>query len=83
MPITSDTMNEIFNATNNDMQEIVNAAKETFYSPEIDRATVQMWLNLPLVLKEAITERNPALAKSLDKKAENLRKGVDNGTKLE
>lgn len=78
MPITSDTMNEIFSEAQNDMQQIITAAKETFYRPEIDRETVKMWLSLPLVLKEAITEKNPALAKRLDKKAEDYRKGEVN-----
>lgn len=78
MPITSDTMNEIFSEAQNDMQQIITAAKETFYRPEIDRETVRMWLSLPLVLKEAITEKNPALAKRLDKKAEDYRKGEVN-----
>lgn len=80
MPITSDTMNEIFNVSKNDMEQIVSASKETFYRPEIDRETVKMWLSLPLVLREAITERNPQLAQRMDKKAEQLRKGdVDYG----
>ena len=78
MPITSEIMNEIFNEANNDMQQIVSAAKETFYRPEVDRETVKMWLSLPLVLKEAITAKNPALAKRMDKKAEEYRKGVTN-----
>ena len=78
MPITSDTMNEIFSEAQNDMQQIITEAKETFYRPEIDRETVRMWLSLPLVLKEAITEKNPALAKRLDKKAEDYRKGEVN-----
>lgn len=80
MPITSDTMNEIFSVAKNDMEQIVSATKETFYRPEIDRETVKMWLSLPLVLREAITERNPQLAQRMDKKAEQLRKGeVDYG----
>lgn len=80
MPITSDTMNEIFSVAKNDMEQIVSASKETFYRPEIDRETVKMWLSLPLVLREAITERNPQLAQRMDKKAEQLRKGeVDYG----
>lgn len=78
MPITSDTMNEIFSEAQNDMQQIITAAKESFYRPEIDRATVKMWLSLPLVMKEVITEKNPALAKRLDKKAEDYRKGEVN-----
>ena len=78
MPITSDTMNEIFSETNNDMQQIVSAAKETFYRPEVERETVKMWLSLPLVLKEAITEKNPALASRMEKKAEDYRKGEVN-----
>jgi len=78
MPITSDTMNEIFSETNNDMQQIVSAAKETFYRPEVERETVKMWLSLPLVLKEAITEKNPALASRMEKKAEDYRKGEMN-----
>lgn len=80
MPITSDTMNEIFSVAKNDMEQIVSATKETFYRPEIDRETVKMWLSLPLVLREAITEKNPQLAQRMDKKAEQLRKGeVDYG----
>ena len=79
MPITSDTLNEIFADTQNDMQAIVTAVKDTFYRPETDRATVQMWLNLPQVLKEAITEKNPALANRLNKKAEEYQEGGNYG----
>lgn len=78
MAITSDTLNEIFASSTNDMQQIVTAVKETFYSPEVDRETVKMWLSLPLVLKEAITERNPKLASSMEKKVEQMRKGEVN-----
>ena len=60
------------------MQQIVSAAKETFYRPEVERETVKMWLSLPLVLKEAITEKNPALASRMEKKAEDYRKGEMN-----
>lgn len=77
MPITVDTLNEIFAATQNDMSQIVTAAKETFYKPEVERETVRMWLSLPLVLREAITEKNPTLANRLDKKAEEYRRGED------
>ena len=79
MPITSETLNEIFAATQNDMEQIVTAAKESFYRPEVDRETVKMWISLPLVLREAITEKNPKLANSLNKKADDLRKGVNYG----
>jgi len=79
MPLTVDTLNEIFAETNNDMQQIVSAAKETFYAPEIERETVRMWISLPLVLREAITAKDPQLAKNLDKKAEDFRKGVSDG----
>lgn len=75
MAITSDTMNEIFTATRNDMEQIISAAKEEFYAPETERATVEMWISLPLVLREAITQKNPKLAKELDNKAEQFRKG--------
>lgn len=80
MAITSESLNEIFAETQNDMEQIVTAVKESFYRPEVDRETVKMWLSLPLVLKEAITEKNPALAKRLDSKVEQYRKGeVSNG----
>lgn len=80
MAITSESLNEIFAETQNDMEQIVTAVKESFYRPELDRETVKMWLSLPLVLKEAITEKNPALAKRLDSKVEQYRKGeVSNG----
>ena len=75
MAITSEIMGEIFTATQNDMQAMTAAAKETFFRPEIDRETVKMWESLPLVLREAITERNPSLAKRMDKKAEQFRTG--------
>ena len=77
MPITSDTLNEIFADTQNDMQQIVTAAKEPFYKPEVERETVKMWLALPQVLKEAITDKNPKLADRLNKKAEEYREGVN------
>jgi hypothetical protein len=78
MPITIDTMNEIFSASQNDMKMIVATAKEEFYRPEIDRETVSMWLELPLMMREAITAKNPKLAKDMDARAEKLRKGEMN-----
>ena len=75
MAITSDVLNEIFTATQNDMQQIISAAKEEFYQPETERETVKIWLTLPLVMRDAITKKNPQLAKDLDSKAEQLRKG--------
>jgi len=75
MAITSDVLNEIFTATQNDMQQIISAAKLEFYNPEIERETVSMWLSLPLIFREAVTARNPKLAKELDNKAEQFRKG--------
>ena len=75
MAITSDVLNEIFTASQNDMQQIISAAKEEFYQPETERQTVKIWLTLPLVMRDAITRKNPQLAKELDKKAEQLRNG--------
>lgn len=79
MPLTVDTMNEIFADTANDMDLIITQCKEAFYRPEVDRETVKMWIEMPLVLKEAITSKNPKLASSLDKKAEEYKKGVNYG----
>lgn len=76
MPITIDTLNEIFAETQNDMQLIIAQAKEEFYRPEMDRETVKMWISLPVTLREAITEKNPKLASSMNRKAEEFRKGA-------
>lgn len=73
--ITIDTLNEIFTESQTDMQQIIGAIKEEFMRPETDRETVRIWNQMPLVLKEAITLKNPKLAKSLDKKAEQLKNG--------
>ena len=73
--ITIDTMNEIFTETQTDMQQIINAVKEEFNRPETDREAVKIWLQMPLVLKEALTAKHPTLARSLDKKAQKLREG--------
>lgn len=78
MPITIDTLNEIFAETQNDMDLIISQSKEDFYRPEIERETVKMWLSLPQILREAITERNPRLASDLNNKAEQFRKGEVN-----
>lgn len=75
MAITTDIMDEIFAETQNDMEQIISAAREEFYQPETERETVKIWLTLPLVVKEAITAKNPKLAKELDDKAEQFRKG--------
>ena len=75
MAVTIDIMDEIFAETQNDMEQIISAAKEEFYQPETERETVRIWIQLPLLVKEAITAKNPKLAKDLDKKAEQLRKG--------
>lgn len=76
--ITSETLNEIFAMSQNDMEQIISAAREEFYQPETERNTVKIWLSLPLVMKEAITAKNPGLAKELDAKAEQYRKGDKN-----
>lgn len=73
--ITIDTLQEIFFEVQNDMQLMIAQSKEEFFRPELDRETVKMWLELPLVLKQEIQARNPKLAKNLDNKAEQLRKG--------
>ena len=73
--VTIDTLQEIFFQVQNDMELIIYQSREDFFRPELDRETVKMWLEMPLQLKEAITKRNPKLAKNLDTKAENLRKG--------
>ena len=73
--ITIDTLNEIFTVTQQDIQQIIGAVKEEFNRPETDRETVKMWLELPLMLREAITAKNPKLAKSLNDKAKKLQGG--------
>ena len=78
MAITSDVMEEIFALTQNDMEQIISAAKEEFYQPETERETVRIWIQLPLLVREAITAKNPQLAKDLDKKADQFRKGDKN-----
>lgn len=78
MPITIDTMEQIFATASNDMKLIIAQCQEEFYRPEIDRETVDMWLSLPLMMREAITAKNPKLAKDMDKRAEKLRKGEMN-----
>lgn len=78
MPITIDTMEEIFATAQNDMKLIIAQCQEEFYQPEINRETVKMWLSLPLMMREAITAKNPKLAKDMDARAEKLRKGEMN-----
>lgn len=73
--ITVDTLQEIFFEVQNDMQLMIAMCREEFFRPELDRETVKMWLELPLLLKQEIQARNPKLAKDLDSKAEQLRKG--------
>ena len=75
MPITIDSMEEIFSEAQNDLKLVIAQCKEEFYKPETDRETVKMWLTLPLAMREAITEKNPKLAKSLNDKADRYRKG--------
>lgn len=73
--ITIDTLNEIFSDVQNDMQQIIAAANQEFNRPETDREAVKIWLDMPLVLREAVTSRNPKLAKSLNDKARKLQGG--------
>ncbi len=73
--ITIDTLNEIFSDCQNDIQQIIAAANQEFNRPETDREAVKIWLDMPLVLREAVTARNPKLAKSLDSKAKQLQEG--------
>lgn len=79
--VNIDTLNNIFTETQNDMQQMIAAIKEEFLRPETDRETVRMWTEMPLVLKEAITARNPKLAQSLNKKEQQLKNGgIDYGS---
>ena len=71
--INIDTLNNIFTETQTDMQQMIAAIKEEFLRPETDRETVRMWSEMPSVLKEAITARNPKLAQSLNKKEQQLK----------
>ena len=73
--VTIDTLQEIFSEAQNDMQLITSQCWREFFQPEIDRETVKMWLELPLVMKQEISARNPKLVKNLEDKAERLRKG--------
>jgi len=73
--VTIDTLQEMFFTVQNDLELMIYQSREDFFRPELDRETVKMWLEMPLQLKEAITARNPKLAKNLDKKADDLRKG--------
>lgn len=80
--VNIDTLNNIFTETQNDMQQMIAAIKEEFMRPETDRETVRMWTEMPLVLKEAITARNPKLAQSLNKKEQQLKNGgIDYGSR--
>jgi len=80
--VNIDTLNNIFTETQNDMQQMIAAIKEEFLRPETDRETVRMWTEMPLVLKEAITARNPKLAQSLNKKEQQLKNGgIDYGSR--
>lgn len=79
--INIDTLNNIFTETQTDMQQMIAAIKEEFLRPETDRETVRMWSEMPSVLKEAITARNPKLAQSLNKKEQQLKNGgIDYGS---
>ena len=73
--VNIDQLNEMMTAAQNDIEQIIHASREEFFRPETDRAVVQMWLDLPLVMKAAITAKNPKLAKNLNKKADDLRRG--------
>ena len=73
--VTIDTLQEMFFTVQSDLEQMIYQSREDFFRPELDRETVKMWLEMPLQLKEVITARNPKLAKNLDKKAEDLRKG--------
>lgn len=79
--VNIDTLNNIFTETQTDMQQMIAAIKEEFLRPETDRETVRMWSEMPSVLKEAITARNPKLAQSLNKKEQQLKNGgIDYGS---
>ena len=73
--ITIDTLNEIFSEVQSDVQQIIGAVNQEFQKPETDREAVKLWLDLPLVLREVITTKNPQLASSLNKKAHELQGG--------
>ena len=73
--VTIDTLQEMFFTVQNDLELMIYQSREDFFRPELDRETVKMWLEMPLQMREAITARNPKLAKNLDKKADDLRKG--------
>ena len=72
--ITIDDINDAFNIAQVEANRIVNEALKKYLAPEIERAGLILWTELPEDVREQIRASRPDLAKLYDNKLKQVRK---------
>jgi len=72
--ITIDDINDAFNVAQVEASRNVNEALKKYLAPEIERAGLILWTELPDDVREQIRTNRPDLAKLYDNKMKQVRK---------
>ena len=72
--ITIDDINDAFNIAQVEANRIVNEALKKYLAPEVERAGLILWTELPDDVREQIRASRPDLAKLYDNKLKQVRK---------
>jgi hypothetical protein len=72
--ITIDDIDDAFNIAQVEANRIVNEALKKYMAPEVERAGLILWTELPDDVREQIRASRPDLAKLYDNKLKQVRK---------
>jgi len=72
--ITIDDINDAFNIAQVEASKTVNEALKKYLAPEVERAGLILWTELPDDVREQIRASRPDLAKLYDNKLKQVRK---------
>ena len=72
--ITIDDINDAFNVAQVEASKNVNEALKKYLAPEVERAGLILWTELPDDVREQIRASRPDLAKLYDNKLKQVRK---------
>jgi len=72
--ITIDDIDDAFNIAQVEANRIVNEALKKYMAPEVERAGLILWTELPDDVREQIRASRPDLAKLYDNKLKQARK---------
>lgn len=72
--ITVDDINDAFVTAQIEVSRMLDEIMRAYYAPEIERAGLILWAELPDNIREQIRVNKPDLAKVYDEKLEQIRK---------